>query len=252
MKMGYVIVSSVLLFTGLVNAASPPNAVNEATVNIEINHQHFAFITEPRLAEVLAPVALKQNWYWPATKLYRLNSLEVEQQRTAVLAQLQTLQDTFKPPLQQELAALQLQIKNWQLAKRIVIPVDYDLARVQQPFNPRFQSGSYKLQLVNRPDTVLFWGATVKPVVVTHSGATAVSDYLPSIVRSDFADKSYVYIIQPDGRIIEVGVAAWNQQHIEAMPGAQVYIPFADSWFGADMNSLNKSILELALHRVVE
>ncbi|MDX1538527.1 capsule biosynthesis GfcC family protein [Arsukibacterium sp.] len=257
MKMTYMIISSVLLFSGLSFASPPPGVDHKAAVNIEINHQNYNFKTEPRLVEVLAPVALQQNWYWPAAKLYRLNSSglnsnEPEHLREKVLLQLQALQRNVKPALQQELAALQLQIKSWKLAERILIPIDYDLARAQQPFNRRFQPGNYKLQLVSRPVTVLVWGAIEKSLTLTHSGATAVSDYLPSVMRSDFADKAYVYIIQPDGRIIRAGVAAWNQQHLEAMPGAQVFIPFAESWFGADMNSLNKSILALALHWVVE
>lgn len=257
MKMAYMIISSVLLFSGLSFATPLPVADNKAAVRIEINHQNYTFKTEPRLAEVLAPVALQQNWYWPAAKLYRLNSSglnsnEPEHLREKVLQQLQALQRKAEPALQQQLTTLQSQISSWQLAERILIPVDYDLARAQAPFNPRFEPGAYKLQLVSRPETVLFWGAIEKPLTLTHSGATAISDYLPSVVRSDFADKSYVYIIQPDGRIIRAGVAAWNQQHSEAMPGAQVFIPFADGWFGADLDSLNKSILALVLHRVVE
>jgi hypothetical protein len=236
---------------GKTAGSNPTDSVDNAVVRVEINNSSYTFVTKPRVADVLAPVALQQNWYWPASTLYRLNSSGPQQQRQAVIQQLEALQRKAEPALQQEFAALQSQISSWQLAERILISVDYDLARAQPPFNPQFEPGAYKLQLVARPEQVQFWGAVVRPIAVAHSGVTAIASYLPAVERSAFADKSVVYVIQPDGSITEVGVAGWNHQHIEAMPGAQVFIPFAVGWFGKDIDTLNQNLLELALHRVV-
>ena len=250
------------LSSGTIYATAPTSTTAGGTTTIDINNTRFMFDYPPRMTEVLAPVALQQNWYWPASKLYRLNSSELsssqlnstkpEQQRALVLQQLAQLQQSAEPALQTELATLQLQVKNWRLAERIVIPIDYDLARAQVPFNRRFEPGLYKLQLVARPEQVHFWGAVTKNIAMPHSGATAVADYMSAIERSDVADSTIVYIMQPDGRIIKAGVAAWNQLHIEAMPGAQIFIPFASGWFGAEPEKLNQNLLALALHRVVE
>lgn len=238
--------------TAVETAGSGSTASEEnAVVSVEINNSSYTFATAPRLAEVLAPVALQHNWYWPASKLYQLNSIGPEQQRQVVIQQLDALQQKAEPALQRQFAALQSQILSWQLAERILISIDYDLARAKAPFNPRFEPGTYKLQLDARPEQVSFWGAVNRPLAIAHSGATAIAGYLPAVERSVYADKSVVYIIQPDGSITEVGVAGWNLQHIEAMPGAQVFIPFAVGWFGNDIDTLNKNLLELALHRVV-
>jgi hypothetical protein len=236
----------------LLSAVALCSTSSYATVEITLNNTFYQFENQPRLDEVLAPIALQQSWYWPATSLYRLNNSDIEQLRVALLQQIDELKLHVAPVLQTELTALQLQLKSWQLAERIAITIDYDLARAQAPFNPRFEPGVYKLQLFTRPTTVVFWGAVQKTLTLSHSGATAVAEYLPALQRSAFADNSTVFIIQPNGQIIETGVASWNRQHSEAMPGAQVFIPFASDWFSSDMNKLNKNLLALALHRVAE
>ncbi|WP_213999984.1 capsule biosynthesis GfcC family protein [Arsukibacterium sp.] len=250
MRIFKIILTTGLLLVGQAEAVTLADATQSAAVRVEINNTTYPFDTKPRLATVLAPVALQQNWYWPGSRLYRLNSSEPEQLRTLVLQQIEDLKQSAKPALQSELAAVQLQIKSWQLAKRILIPIDYDLARAQAPFNPLFDAGDYKLQLVERPDQVLFWGAIPAPVTLPHKGAVAVGDYLSDIARTTSADKSTVFVINPDGSMLEVGVGAWNWQHTEVMPGGQVFIPFASSWFSADMKQLNENLLALALHRV--
>lgn len=238
------------LTLGQANAAATDSNVEKSAVTVDINNSDYVFHSEPRVAEVLATVALQQNWYWPASKLFLFDSSEPEQLRTLVLQQIEQLKRSAKPALQAELMAMQLQIKSWQLATRILIPIDYDLARAQAPFNPRFDAGNYKLQLVERPDKVLFWGAVPASAELAHKGAVAVGDYLSDIVRTPSADTSIVFVINPDGSTIKVGVGSWNWQHIEVMPGGQVFIPFANSWFSSDMEKLNENLLTLALHRV--
>lgn len=226
-------------------------------VNIDINTRSYTFETKPRLAEVLAPIALEQDWYWPGSKLYRLDNPDgqvsaPEQLRSTVLQQLQAFSMSAEPAVQIELMALRYQVASWTLATRVLIPINYDLARAQAAFNPRFDAGAYKLQLVERPEQVHFWGAVTQRVTTPHSGATAIADYMAAIERSAAADGSTVYVIQPDGTVTKAGVASWNRQHIEAMPGAEVFIPFATEWFGVDIDSLNQNLLALALYRVAQ
>jgi hypothetical protein len=226
-----------------------PLALN-ATVMVQINHDHFTYPEPPTLVEVLQPVALTSQWYWPAAKLYRVSAPQLEQQRSAVLQLIEQLKQNAPLAVKSELSALQYQLKQWRLAERVVIPIDYDRARIEVSFNPRFEPGQYLLQLQKRPSTVQFWGALQNSLTVNHRGVTAIADYVAALSYSEFADTSVVYLIQPDGRIEKSGVASWNRQHVEAMPGAQVFIPFASSWFNADMQRLNDSLLALARHRV--
>lgn len=221
-----------------------------ANVEVEINGKQWSYSQLPRLSTVIAPVALDKEWYWPATALFSLSDATAETQRQAVLAQIDALKADASPELAQALARLTDSITGWQLATRVDISIDYDLIRLNQQNNPGFDSGEYKLELSTRPDTVFFWGAVDQPMTLPHAGATAVAEYLPAVSRSDVADSGYVLVIAPDGQISTVGVAAWNKQPTELMPGASVYIPFAGGLLTSDLAKLNHDIAGLARHRV--
>ena len=221
-----------------------------AAVAVQVNQQHFDFATPPTLVDVLKPVALTTRWYWPAAKLYRLSVPTLEIQRSDVLQLLEQIKADATAAQQSQLSALQYQIKQWRLAQRVVMPIDYDRARIEASFNPRFEPGQYLLQLVKRPQTVKFWGALDNSLTLNHRGVTAIADYVAALSYSELADRSEVFIIQPDGTVLKSGVAAWNRQHIEAMPGAQVFIPFSFGGFSPATQRLNDSLLALALHRV--
>lgn len=238
-----------LLMTLLLPAMLIPTAVNSATVTVKINQKSYSFTERPRLDEVLAPQALSQQWYWPASKLFLLNN-QPALQRQQILQQLKTLTGQADDNLLPALAALQNELSGWQLGQRIPIRIDYDLARANIALNPRFEAGEYLLLLTERPAEVHFFGALRQSVTMEHRGATAVRDYLNDLALLPDADKAQVTIIQPDGVVLKAGVQSWNKQHIELMPGAMVYVPFAQGWFSADFSKLNQQIPALAVHRM--
>lgn len=223
--------------------------VAQAKVEITLNNKHFTYQTPPTLVEALAPVGLAQNWYWPASKLFRLPAESIEQERAQILTQLERLKSGLAAEQQADIIALQYVIGQWQLAERILLPIDYDRARIEPTFNRRFDPGNYILQLERRPSTVTFWGAVKTSVSLNHQGASAVADYMPGVRISDLAERSWVWLVQPDGRVERVGVAAWNYQHIEAMPGALIYVPFSFTFFNDDLQRLNQRLVALSLHR---
>ena len=221
-----------------------------ATVKVQVNQHDLQFDAPPTLVQVLEPVALTNNWYWPAAKLYRLSGLSAEEQRTEVLQLLEQFKQGQPAETAAELSSLQYQLKQWRLAERVIVPIDYDRARIEPSYNPRFEPGQYLLQLVKRPLTVQFWGALTNVLELPHRGGTAIADYVSALSYSKLADSSVVYVIQPNGSVIKSGVAAWNLQHVEAMPGARVFVPFSTSSFSSEAQRLNDSLLALALQRV--
>jgi hypothetical protein len=171
-------------------------------------------------------------------------------QRQQLLQQLQDLIAGANQQLKPGLAALQKELTDWQLGQRIPIRIDYDLARADAALNPRFEPGQYQLLLTERPTGVRFFGAVPYSVTMKHIDATTVQSYLAGLPLLAVADPQYVVVIQPDGRILNAGIQSWNWQHLEVMPGAMVYIPFAAGWFSADFSALNKHIPALAVHRM--
>ncbi|MCC5450243.1 capsule biosynthesis GfcC family protein [Rheinheimera sp. UJ51] len=225
-------------------------SANTPLVNVTINHQAYSFETAPRLAEVLKPLAEQDDWYWPATRLYRANSPFIEQQRQQTLDFIAQLIDTTDMPLRALLAQLHVDIKSWNLAERVPLTIDYDLARTVPAFNPRFEKGSYQLFIAKRPTDVHFWGAIPITVSLPHRSAAPASSYITELQQNQFKDTDRVFIMQPDGEVIEVGVQLWNKQHIEIMPGSMVFIPFATHWFTSELTELNRQLLALAVHRI--
>lgn len=228
------------------------SGLSQANVTVEVNGEQRNYTQPPRLTEVLQPYALQQQWYWPAAALYRLNSQRAENIRRELVALADEIgQQTHDKALRESLALLQAQVTQWQLAERIVVPIDYDAATVQMALNPRLDSGSYRLLLKRRPVDVHLIGAVKREFSVPHNGARHVAVYIQSEQFSPCADHSRVVIVQPDGQLIVAGIDSWNSQHIEAMPGAQLLVLFSEPMLDKRFATLNHLLQQLAVHRIL-
>jgi hypothetical protein len=74
---------------------------------------------------------------------------------------------------------------------------------------------------------------------------------IKSVKKAAGADKSYVYIITPQGDVDERGIAYWNLDFSQLMPGSQVYVPISPELFSNKLKVLNKRVAALAVHRVL-
>lgn len=226
----------------------------QAEVTVQVNQQHFVFANEPRLVEVLNPVATQQNWYWPAATLYEIDNNELEQTRQDVLNQLAILAKAQLPKnVQLKLALEQLaaDITTWTLARRLPIAIDYDLARIKAAANPQFTPGNYILRLALRSNIVHILGAVNYSQQVAHLPNADVSNYAAKLSRTDLADKDFVFIMQANGTVVKAPVAYWNKKHQEMMPGSQLFVPFKESLFAPELSKLNQQIINLATNRVL-
>ncbi|MDU0356101.1 capsule biosynthesis GfcC family protein [Paraglaciecola aquimarina] len=225
-----------------------------ASVTVEINQQQYKFDHSPSVAEVLAPVAMQQNWYWPATALFEIGkSTQLEETRQLVVDTLTRLikrHQKSQPETSSPLTNLRDSIANWRLASRLPTKIDYDLARLLPAQNPQMPAGNYLLTLAPRKNSVQLFGAVNRTSNVPHLAHTDVSEYVAKQVKSDLANNDYVVILQADGRIINAPVAYWNRNHQEVMPSSQLFVPFKETLFSPEFALLNQQITTLALHRV--
>lgn len=222
----------------------------EASVSVLVNNKPLHFTEQPRLADVLKEVAFEENWYWPASKLFRAPSEHIEHKRRVVLRHIAKVQGSSHPQLSAQLGLLAEEIRIWQLAERVFIKIDYDLARIQLKHNPKLTSGQYILSLVTRPNSIVFLGATASPIHLNHRPASPINSYLDSLTMSPFADSQRLFVFSNNIEAEEVSSALWNKEHVELMPGAVVFLPFAESMFSSDLSALNNMLLDLIKHRV--
>ncbi|MCF4009307.1 capsule biosynthesis GfcC family protein [Rheinheimera sp. UJ63] len=238
----YVLALTVFTSTNLFSA--------EPVVTVQLEHQIHEFSERPRLSEVLAHLPAETARYWPSSKLFLLDTADVSEQLALFSSMSTSLLRSEKENMQVVIAQLVNAISAWQFAKRIPITIDQDLVRVQRRFNPRFDSGNYKLVVSSRPTEIQFWGAIGQAKTISHQGSKSVSFYHKQLSLSSVADSSYVIVVQPNGEVLKVGVQLWNHTHYELMPGAQVIIPFKTGLFAKSLAEFNQLLVSLAVNRV--
>lgn len=221
-----------------------------AKVEITISDKTYTYNQNPRLADVLMPVHLEQEWYWAAAAIFDLKSNSTASIRTAAVAELAQFAHSDKTN-KIDYQILIDQIKSWQLATRVVSEIDYEIARIRLDKNPLFEDGKYLISLSTRPKYIHVNGATTKQINLSYEENSCIEHYLNQITVLDVASDDYVYVIQPNGNIRTVGIAYWNKQCTMIMPGSQIYVPIKESILFSDTAKLNNTVASLLSNRIL-
>lgn len=223
-----------------------------SSVHIKINQQQFRFQEPLRLSQILAPVAGNQDWYWPASRLYRLDK-SVEAQRDEVINLIDRLAVDLAPRDERAigLRALRQQVESWELAHRVKQPVSFDKARLDVRQNPMLLDGRYLLSLTPRPDVVYMSGLVKTPGPYKYQSMASASQYTRFVPLRADADPDFVYVIAPSGNVTRLDTAYWNRDYAQIMPGSQIYVPLFSYLLTPSLSELNHKIAELAVNRVL-
>jgi len=224
-----------------------------ANVTVMVNKQVFEFEQPVRLNAVLAPVANSAQWYWPVSSVYNLNLTEAEREKESVLSEIRRLLGVYKNDndMYHTLASLYEQVALWTVATRIPMSVSYNRARLFPQDNPQFKEGKYLIRISPRPDVIHVSGAVLKPGAYKHSGNTSIYTIANSVAVQEEADDSFVNIITPMGQVEKKGIAYWNVDFSQIMPGSQIYVPISPRYFDSALEQLNDRIANLAVHRIL-
>lgn len=238
-----------MIFSALVFMSVPAIA----NVTVIINKQVYDYEQPVRLNEILKPVANLGEWYWPVSSVYDLNRSYAEREKESVLSEIRRLLNVYNnnSDMYRTLTNLYEQVASWTLATRIPMEVSYNRARISPPNNPKFQDGKYLIRLSPRPDVIHFLGAVTKPGAYKHSGNTSIFTVANSVTANEEADNSYVRVITPMGEVEKKGVAYWNIDFAQVMPGTQIYVPISAGVFDTALERLNDRIANLAVHRIL-
>ncbi|WP_133468998.1 capsule biosynthesis GfcC family protein [Paraglaciecola marina] len=226
------------------------SSFSAASVKITINDTVFDYEGNPKLSEVLEPIALERSWYWQSSALFRVGDSTIDKERSFIIEELLALTSSLDDV--KVIRQLVASLESWNLARRLAIPIDFDLARVQPKFNPKFEDGEYLLLLKERVETVSIIGLVNESTVIEYKGNVAAMEYLSDIKATDLSDKSLIYIVQGNGEVKKSGVAYWNNSYDHVMAGSQIYIPFTESQFSKKMDILNMKIAKLATNRIIK
>lgn len=202
-----------------------------------------------RLVDLVAQPRLAESW-WPGAVIAERQATAVtEKQHQALLAQLGSLAVEEGGDDGAAIQALRRQLEAIKVTGRQLVPLDPDVVRVRPRTNPPLQ-GEYTLWVGPQPSTVTVVGLITGPGKKPFTPGRDVADYLDEMDLLSGAERSYAWVVYPDGRTQKVPVAYWNKRHVEPMPGSVIFVGFGDSLWTNKWEALNADILHSLTHRI--
>lgn len=233
------LVSSLAMAAGTVQVYSPPGTQPKTLSGAE------------RLIDLVGQPQLVNSW-WPGAVIGERQATAVaQQQHQALLARLATVASEESGDDRAAIDALRQQLMAVKVTGRQRINLDPDTVRVSNSGNPRLE-GEYSLWAGPRPTSVTLFGLVSQPGKKPFTPGRDVASYLDGINVLSGADRSYAWVIYPDGRTQKVPVAYWNHRHVEPMPGSTIFVGFDDSLWSQTPDELNADIVRSLTQRVPE
>lgn len=199
-------------------------------------------VGQPRLA----------NSWWPGAVISEERATaSAQRQKQAVLTRLAALSAEESGDDAAALNTLHQQIQALKITGRQQVNLDPDVVRVSERGNPPLQ-GNYSLWVGGQPAEVTLFGLISRPGKQPFMPGRDVVSYLDGQSLLSGADRSYAWVIYPDGRTQKVPVAYWNKRHVEPMPGSIIFVGLDESFWNSEPESLNADILHTLTQRIPE
>ncbi|MES3501865.1 capsule biosynthesis GfcC family protein [Citrobacter portucalensis] len=203
------------------------------------------------LLDLVGQPRLSNSW-WPGAVISEERATtEAERQQQALLARLATLGAEESGDDAAAINALRQQIQALKVTGRQMINLDPDVVRVSERGNPPLQ-GNYTLWVGAQPTHITLFGLLSHPGKQPFMPGRDVASYLDGQSRLSGADRSFAWVIYPDGRTQKVPVAYWNKRHVEPMPGSIIYVGLSDAVWSSTPDEINADILRTLTQRIPE
>ena len=243
-----------LLLAGLTACtALSAHADSQVTVYSPGQTQTAVISHAQNLSQLVASPALNGKTWWPGTVISeKLATAVAVQEQQQLLARLKSWSSELRADDDAEKAAvvdnLWQQIAEVKVTGRQIANLDPDWVRIRPEENRRLE-GDYSVYTLQKPGSLRIAG------VVSGSGKTpwvagrSVVDYLDEHPNLSGAERNFILLISPEGKVQEVPVAYWNRRHVEPEAGSTIYVGFS-SWSLPDQPDLNQQIVSVLTHRI--
>ncbi|MCR3697675.1 capsule biosynthesis GfcC family protein [Citrobacter portucalensis] len=203
------------------------------------------------LLDLVGQLRLSNSW-WPGAVISEERATtEAGRQQQALLARLATLVAEESGDDAAAINALRQQIQALKVTGRQMINLDPDVVRVSERGNPPLQ-GNYTLWVGAQPTHITLFGLLSHPGKQPFMPGRDVASYLDGQSRLSGADRSFAWVIYPEGRTQKVPVAYWNKRHVEPMPGSIIYVGLSDAVWSSTPDEINADILRTLTQRIPE
>ncbi|HIF4733119.1 TPA: capsule biosynthesis GfcC D2 domain-containing protein [Citrobacter amalonaticus] len=214
--------------------------------------------TEPKtltdaehLIDLVGQPRLANSWWPGAVIAEEKATVKAQSQQQALLARLAALSANASGDDAAAINALRQQVQALKVTGRQPVNLDPDIVRVSERGNPPLQ-GNYTLWVGGQPTDVTLFGLISHPGKQPFMPGRDVVSYLDGQDRLSGADRSYAWIVYPDGRTQKVPVAYWNKRHVEPMPGSIIVVGLDDAFWSSEPEALNADVLHTLTQRIPE
>lgn len=204
----------------------------------------YSFQEGTRLHDVLLPAQVNPKAYllgaaWLHTPLRKPQ----ERLKIGVLFDLATVKSNALQDNEIELAALAERlidkVQAMPVTGRRVAQLDPVSVELNRGENPYLSNGDVLLYPL-RPNTVKVVGAVTAECELAYQPLHTATGYLKNCPRDPGADRDVLFVIQPDGRVFQEGIALWNEsKSLSPAPGARIYVPVHSTAKGDPTPDLN-------------
>jgi len=208
------------------------------------------FQGEPRLSDVVIAAKVERDAYVLGAAWLRPGlQLEQTRLREGLLYQLAWIEKAGTAKKGREpLAVLARRLHAWIASlpvtgRQVVRTLEPHALQVSRQDNRPVADGDH-LEYPSRPSTVSVVGAVEQACSLPQIALQDVRGYVLQCAHSPFADPDWVWVIEPDGNVSQVGISLWNRSaDTPVAPGAILYVPIepraiaraADAGFNHDM-----------------
>lgn len=239
------------LITSLLFTLMSPFAIAAGTIKVYSpdSTQPKTLTDAPFLIDLVGQPRLANSW-WPGAVISEGKATVIAEQRhQALLARLGALASEEEGDDAAPINSVRRQLQAVKVTGRQLVPLDPDRVRVEPTAN-RPLEGVYTLWVGPQPATVTVAGLISSPGKKPFQPGRDVAGYLDDMSLLSGAERSYAWLIYPDGRTENVPVAYWNRRHVEPMPGSVIVVGFAESIWSSQYEELNADILYSLTHRI--
>lgn len=241
------------LLAALMMMLAAPLAFAAGSVDVYINGAKTpkTLTNAGHLADLVAQPRLANSW-WPGAVIAEKQATAVaQQQKQTLLARLDALAADESGDDAAAIRTLRQQLQALNVTGRQFVSLDPDTVRLGRRSNPPLE-GQYSLWVGQQPTTVTIFGLISRPGKTAFVPGQDVAGYLDAMNLLSGADRSYAWVVYPDGRSEKAPVAYWNKRHIEPMPGSTIFVGFADSLWTKKYDDLNAALLRALAQRIPE
>lgn len=204
-----------------------------------------------RLIDLVGQPRLANSW-WPGAVISEEQATAAAlRQQQELVARLAALSAGESGDAAAAINALRQQVQALRITGRQRVNLDPDVVRVSERANPPLQ-GNYTLWVGPQPAEVTLFGLMSRPGKLPFMPGRDVVSYLEGQSLLSGADRSYAWVIYPDGRSQKVPVAYWNRRHVEPMPGSIIFVGLDDAVWSSEPDALNADILHTLTQRIPE